>query len=241
MTRKSYYDSISSISEPLSKEDEHALMSKYKETGDIRCRDRLMLSNLRLVVLIASAYKGYGVPLEDIISEGNMGLLMAIDHFDLTMGSSLCNYAGFWIKNRIRELLNNQLRMIRVPQRTFLRHKAATGNDEFPRVVCSLNDSSGKDGELESINMVEDTSVVNPSISVGDSDFASIIHGSLMVLTGLERSIIKKAYGIGCLEKSLNEIGKELGASKQRVHQIKVVALEKIRGYLLPYRLLEAA
>ena len=98
----------------ISTEEEAALALKIAE-GDQEARDTLIRSNLRLVVKIAHDFKGMGLPLQDLISEGNIGLMRAVEKFDPTKGAKLSSYAAWWIKQAMRRALANQARTIRIP------------------------------------------------------------------------------------------------------------------------------
>lgn len=98
----------------LTREEEHALALRVR-AGDQAARECLIKSNLRLVIKIARDYEHFGVPLLDLISEGNIGLMKAVDRFDPTQGASICTYSSFWIKQRIKRALANQGKTIRLP------------------------------------------------------------------------------------------------------------------------------
>lgn len=98
----------------LSAQDERELAAKIGE-GDIRARDRMVRANLRLVVNIARSYTGKGLGLQDLIEEGNLGLLRAVEGFDPTMGTRFSTYASYWIKQSIKRALINSAKTIRIP------------------------------------------------------------------------------------------------------------------------------
>ncbi|HKI69361.1 MAG TPA: sigma-70 family RNA polymerase sigma factor [Verrucomicrobiae bacterium] len=99
----------------LSREDETELAIKYKEEGDMAAGRRLVTANLRLVVKIAHDYDGLGLPLLDLINEGNMGLMKAVERFDPSKGGKLSTYGSWWIKQSIKRALANQSKTIRLP------------------------------------------------------------------------------------------------------------------------------
>src|SRR5207247_7983367 len=94
--------------------EENYLATRIKK-GDKAARERMIKANLRLVVKIARDYEGYGVPLLDLISEGNIGLMKGVERFDPTKGAKLSTYSAWWIKQRIKRALANQSKTIRLP------------------------------------------------------------------------------------------------------------------------------
>lgn len=112
-TMKLYMQSIGQFR--LVTQKEEALLAKRIAKGDQEARDILISSNLRLVVKIAHDFKGLGLPLLDLISEGNIGLMRAVEKFDPTKGAKLSSYAAWWIKQSMRRALANQARTIRIP------------------------------------------------------------------------------------------------------------------------------
>ncbi len=112
-TMKLYMQSIGQF--PLVNQKEEAQLAKRIAKGDKEARDILISSNLRLVVKIAHDFKGLGLPLLDLISEGNIGLMRAVEKFDPSKGAKLSSYAAWWIKQSMRRALANQARTIRIP------------------------------------------------------------------------------------------------------------------------------
>ena len=112
-TMKLYMQNIGQY--PLVTPQEEIVLAKKIKAGDEEARSRLIRSNLRLVVKIAHDFKGLGLPLLDLISEGNIGLMRAVDKFDPSKGAKLSSYAAWWIKQSMRRALSNQSRIIRIP------------------------------------------------------------------------------------------------------------------------------
>jgi RNA polymerase primary sigma factor len=122
---------------PLLSREEELALARLARSGDAEARERLIRGNLRLVVKIARDYEGFGLPLLDLISEGNIGLMIGVDRFDPERGAKLSVYASFWIKQSIRRALANQSRVVRLPvyvyQRLF----------EVKRLAHSLRETLG--------------------------------------------------------------------------------------------------
>lgn len=108
-----YFRDASAV--PLLTADEEVQLGRLSRRGDAAARERLILANLRLVIRIAFEYQGYGLPVADLISEGNLGLMRAVELFNPELGSRLAPYAAAWIKQRIRRALSNQSRIVRLP------------------------------------------------------------------------------------------------------------------------------
>ena len=118
--------------------DEELALAKRIRRGDKRAREQMIKANLRLVVKIARDYEGYGVPLLDLISEGNIGLIKAVERYDPTKGAKLSTYSAWWIKQAIRRALSNQSKTIRLPVHVVdklgqMRRAEARFFDEFQR------------------------------------------------------------------------------------------------------------
>lgn len=108
-----YFRSVADV--PLLTADEEVALARKARKGDTAARERMIRANLRLVITIANDYVRYGLPLSDLINEGNVGLVRAVDRFDPERGARLGTYAAFWIRQSIRRALSTQLRTIRLP------------------------------------------------------------------------------------------------------------------------------
>ena len=245
----------------LTPEEEIRLAARIKR-GDKAARERMITANLRLVVRLASDYANLGLPLLDLVSEGNIGLMKAVERFDPQKGGKLSTYAAWWIKQSIKRALANQGRTIRVPvhqiekiakvRRLIERLTAELGReptdeelaDEVglsgPQVSAlkssgiqptSLDAPVGKDdGETLFGDMLSDEAAEDPLEYLEGKDARAMLGGVLKVLTARERDIIKLRYGLGGgRERTLEEIGTKLGITRERIRQIQMVALKKMR------------
>jgi RNA polymerase primary sigma factor len=245
----------------LTPEEEIRLAGRIKR-GDKAARERMITANLRLVVKLATDYANLGLPLLDLVSEGNIGLMKAVERFDPQKGGKLSTYAAWWIKQSIKRALANQGRTIRVPvhqiekiakvRRLIERLTAELGReptdeelaDEVglsgPQVSAlkssgiqptSLDAPVGKDdGETLFGDMISDESAEDPLEYLEGKDARAMLGGVLKVLTARERDIIKLRYGLGGgRERTLEEIGTKLGITRERIRQIQMVALKKMR------------
>jgi len=220
------------------------------------CKDRLARSLLRFVVSIARNYRNRGMPLSDLIQEGSIGLLRAIEKFDCLRGYRLSTYAGWWIRQGIMRALDNQSLTIRVPVyvnekvKKIWRQKhterqvpeAATGGDacENDEAVCRALQVMQEPISLDAAfagyarsrhEYIPDT----PAISLSDrkiegSLFAEETKKIFKCLSAVERTVIRMRFGLESDSAyTLEEIGSRFGVSRERVRQIEKAALHKIR------------
>ena len=245
----------------LTPEEEIRLAARIKR-GDKAARERMITANLRLVVRLASDYANLGLPLLDLVSEGNIGLMKAVERFDPQKGGKLSTYAAWWIKQSIKRALANQGKTIRVPvhqiekiakiRRLIERLTVEFGREptdeeladevglSAPQISAlkssgiqptSLDAPIGKDdGETLFGDMISDESAEDPLECLEEKDARAMLGGVLKVLTARERDIIKLRYGLGGgRERTLEEIGTKLGITRERIRQIQMGALKKMR------------
>lgn len=258
----------------LTPEQEKELAARIKR-GDKAARERMITANLRLVVKLATGYANLGLPLLDLISEGNIGLMKAVERFDPAKGGKLSTYAAWWIKQSIKRALANQSKTIRVPvhqiekiakiRRLNDRLTAELGHEPSDEELAdevgltaakvaalkgsaispaSLDAPVGKgDGETLFGDMISDENAEDPLEHLEEKDAHANLEESLKVLTPRERDIIKARYGLGgATTKTLEDIGEKFGITRERIRQIQVGALRKLRremgrqeGAAVPY------
>jgi RNA polymerase sigma factor, sigma-70 family len=215
---KSYYESLKKCT-PISREEEKKLLTLAKQ-GDISAKNKIIESNLRFVFNIAKKYKGYGVPINELISEGNIGLLKAIEKFDDTKDVKFISYAVWWVKHMIF---------------TFVKTKG------YGKSVSTISDESLK-SKIENIEIEdEEDEVIYKSEQVKQSSDENeikdlnkiqdnVISKLLSKLNPRERYVIEKYYGLnGQKEENLEEIGSHLNISNERVRQIKLSCFKTLR------------
>lgn len=268
-TMKLYMQSIGQYG--LISTDEEAELALKIADGDMEAREILIRSNLRLVVKIAHDFKGMGLPLQDLISEGNIGLMRAVEKFDPSKGAKLSSYAAWWIKQAMRRALANQARTIRIPV------QSASKIGKIQSAQTKLSKTLGRlptDKEIaEEINLTERTvvglrqgktstiSIFDPIQSGADGEFKDIIPDEktfspddivkdeetlthMMELTAKleerEKVILNLRFGLqGGKPKTLEEVSRAIGRTRERVRQIQNQALDKLKALLNEERTLE--
>lgn len=245
----------------LSREEEIKL-AEAAANGSQKAKDDLVNHNLRLVVSIAKRYMGRGLTLLDLIQEGNMGLIKAVDKYDVSKGFKFSTYATYWIKQAISRAVMDQARNIRIPvhiielmsnikkvERDFQQvhgrepkeaEVAAALGIEVKKVkeaytwmkdTTSLDIMVGDDEDTTVGSFIEDESVVPAFTAIEENDRTIAIRNILDTLNDREKMVIVRRFGIGLdRAETLDEIGKELGLSRERIRQIEAAALRKLRN-----------
>src|SRR5437870_4954771 len=247
----------------LTPQQEIELAGKIK-TGDAAARERMINANLRLVVTIARDYINLGLPLLDLISEGNIGLTKAVERFDPAKGAKLSTYAMWWIKQSIKRALANQSKTIRVPVHLVdklakVRRVSLQMSDELGREPTDdeLGEELGiapeKVARLKSIGIrpasldapIGDDDSTEFGESVGDDDaqtpfewlrhknLRAEVDGLIALLDSREKKIISQRFGLdGGKPKTLEDVGKDFGITRERIRQLQNIALAKLRRAL---------
>ncbi|OGX06978.1 MAG: hypothetical protein A2Z88_04210 [Omnitrophica WOR_2 bacterium GWA2_47_8] len=256
---KAYLKEIRPI--PLLTAEDEIRLSRRIRKGDKKARETMIRSNLRLVISIAKRYTGLGVPLSDLIEEGNIGLMKSVEKFDPDKGFRFSTYAAWWIKQGISRAIIDQGKMIRVPvymNEEILKYKKATealthrlkrkpthaevakklqvGVDKVRDLersiakMSSLDAPIGEEGEGQVIDIVEDESLISPDEQLEVFFNKERAMEFLQLLSERERKILDMRYGLTDGEtRTLAEIAKVLGVSRERVRQIEAAAIKRIR------------
>jgi RNA polymerase primary sigma factor len=247
----------------LTPQDEIELARKIKK-GDSTARERMISANLRLVVTIAHDYVNLGLPLLDLISEGNIGLTKAVERFDPTKGAKLSTYAMWWIKQSIKRALANQSKTIRLPvhlvdkvakvRRVSLQMSEELGREPTDEELGEeLGIAGGKVARLRSLGIrpasldapiadddstqfgesVGDEGAQTPFEWLRDKNLRGEVDGLIALLDSREKRIISQRFGLdGGKPKTLEDVGKDFGITRERIRQLQNIALSKLRRAL---------
>jgi RNA polymerase primary sigma factor len=235
-------------------------LARRKDEGDDLARRKLIESNLRLVMSITRNYTRADVPLLDLIQEGNLGLMRAVDKFDWTMGFKLSTYATWWIRQAVQRALAEQSRTIRLPvhiadqvrrvQRarralgqelsrdpTF--EEIATETELTPKRVQDLLDlvqdhvsleTPVGDGESVMSDLIEDTAAIGPEAETALRLRSTELARALAQLKPRLQRVLVLRYGLdGTNGRTLEQVGVELGITRERVRQLETRALRELR------------
>jgi len=254
---------LSEISKyPLLTHEEEKKLAKKASKGDLEARERLIKSNLRLVVSIAKKYLGRsrGLTFLDLIQEGNAGLIKAADRFDWRRGFKFSTFATWWIRQAISRALSDQARTIRLPVHVVetlyklnkARKKLATILDreatpeelaaetnlpvqKVQRLLKYVSDTVSLEtpvGEGESLlkELIPDPSEMTPEKTAALTNLREQLKKAIQSLNPKERQVISLRYGLeNGIMYTLEEIGKIFGITRERVRQIEIKALEKLK------------
>ena len=227
-TTQLYYDDLKKY-KPLTKAKEKRLL-KLTRKGNLRAKNELLEANLKFVFDIAKHYSGRGLSMSELISEGNMGLIRAVDKFDEEKDVKFISYAVWWIKQGILEAIKKKNAI------SFVDINKNDTNDKF----IERNVSDEEDEKINNPSEKRFSNEADERKRELFNDQKEVIGKLLNSLGNREREIIEHYYGInGKMELTLYEIGKKYDLSSERVRQVKLKAIRKLRSSMMMYENME--
>jgi RNA polymerase nonessential primary-like sigma factor len=250
---------------PLLSAEEEVHFARLARDGVESARQRMIESNLRLVVKIARRYSNRGMSFLDLIEEGNLGLIHAVEKFDPEKGFRFSTYATWWIRQTIERALMSQTRTVRLPVHIvkelnlYLRaaRELSQKLDHEPSAeeiaklldkpiatvehmlgltekVTSIDSSFNEDGEKSLLDTLSDPQTLDPADQIQNNELSHSLEHWLELLPERQREVLMRRFGLAGFEAAtLEDVGEQIGLTRERVRQIQVDALKRLREILM--------
>ena len=248
---------------PILSAEEEKIITQRIANGDVEAKKELVEANLRLVISVAKRYIGCGIPFQDLVQEGNIGLMKAADKYDFKKGFHFSTYATWWIRQTISRAIADQNRLIRVPvhmselinkikrasreltiklqrdptdkeiaNKLGINQEEVTEANKYIISMSSLDTPiGGEDEEVTIGSFIADNNTIDPIENCEKQDLHNSLEKVLSTLSEREANILRLRFGLnGNVPMTLEEVGKEYGITKERVRQIEIKALQKMRN-----------
>lgn len=222
---QNYLDELSSTPQLLTDEEERQLAEAISRGDDDQAIVRLTVPNLRYVVSVAKGYIGQGVPFEDLVSEGNVGMMKAAQKFKPDSGKRFVAFAAPFVRQAIEQAISEQAALYQIPKH----EQTAAERKRSHAVSIDAPIPVGSQNNYNLLSIIENSDTPHADQQLEQHTVTQLLLEAASVLNERERFIITACYGIGCERHTMAEVAEQMGLKRERVRQIRNKALRKLR------------